>query len=254
MMVIADRLLRHVDLRRPGDVDQGGQLAQPLHRLDHRPRAFRRARLGRHDLLRARSTSWCRGCGAATQLYSLRMVNWHFWLATLGIVIYAAVMWVSGIMQGLMWREYDEQGFLVYSFAETVAAMHPYYVAARLGGAALPRRRAWSWPSTSTMTIRGDVSATKRPIAGTVPPCSRPNRSPTMDILGQTRRHRKQRHAAARRLAARGHASAASSRSRRCSTSRTPSRRWRACGPTRRSNWPAATSTSARAATSATAR
>jgi cytochrome c oxidase cbb3-type subunit 1 len=37
-------------------------------------------------------------------------------------------MWVSGIMQGLMWREYDEQGFLVYSFAETVAAMHPYYV------------------------------------------------------------------------------------------------------------------------------
>ena len=46
------RLLRHVDLRRPGDVDQGGQLAQPLHRLDHRPRPFRRARLGRHDLVR----------------------------------------------------------------------------------------------------------------------------------------------------------------------------------------------------------
>jgi cytochrome c oxidase cbb3-type subunit I len=69
-----------------------------------------------------------------TQLYSLRLVNWHFWLATLGIVIYAAVMWVSGIMQGLMWREYDDQGFLVYSFAETTAAMHPYYVMRAAGG------------------------------------------------------------------------------------------------------------------------
>ena len=69
------------------------------------------------------------------QLYSLRMVNWHFWLATIGIVIYAAVMWVSGITQGLMWREYDSQGFLVYSFAESVAALHPYYVARALGGA-----------------------------------------------------------------------------------------------------------------------
>jgi cytochrome c oxidase cbb3-type subunit 1 len=68
------------------------------------------------------------------QLYSLRMVNWHFWLATVGIVIYAAVMWVSGIMQGLMWREYDADGFLVYSFAETVAALHPYYIARAFGG------------------------------------------------------------------------------------------------------------------------
>ncbi|ACI94447.1 cytochrome c oxidase, Cbb3-type, subunit I [Afipia carboxidovorans OM5] len=68
------------------------------------------------------------------RLYSIRMVNWHFWLATLGIVLYAASMWVSGIMQGLMWREYDEQGFLVYSFAETVAAMHPYYVMRVTGG------------------------------------------------------------------------------------------------------------------------
>jgi cytochrome c oxidase cbb3-type subunit 1 len=68
-------------------------------------------------------------------LYSTRLVTWHFWLATLGIVVYAAVMWVSGVMQGLMWREYDEQGFLVYSFAETVQAMHPYYVMRAIGGA-----------------------------------------------------------------------------------------------------------------------
>jgi len=69
------------------------------------------------------------------RLYSIRMVNWHFWLATFGIVLYASSMWVSGVMQGLMWREYDDQGFLVYSFAETVAAMHPYYVMRVSGGA-----------------------------------------------------------------------------------------------------------------------
>jgi cytochrome c oxidase cbb3-type subunit 1 len=69
------------------------------------------------------------------RLYSLRLVNWHFWLATLGIVVYAAVLWVAGIQQGLMWREYDEQGFLVYSFAESVAAMFPYFVLRALGGA-----------------------------------------------------------------------------------------------------------------------
>ena len=43
-------------------------------------------------------------------------------------------MWVAGIMQGLMWREYDGQGFLVYSFAESVASMHPYYIIRALGG------------------------------------------------------------------------------------------------------------------------
>jgi cytochrome c oxidase cbb3-type subunit 1 len=68
------------------------------------------------------------------ELYSLQLVSWHVWLATLGIVVYASAMWVSGIMQGLMWREYDDQGFLVYSFAESVAAMHPYYVLRAFGG------------------------------------------------------------------------------------------------------------------------
>ncbi|PQM27208.1 cytochrome-c oxidase, cbb3-type subunit I [Sphingopyxis lindanitolerans] len=69
------------------------------------------------------------------RLYSLRMVNWHFWLATLGIVFYAASMWVAGIMQGLMWREYGADGYLVYSFVESVAAMHPMYVIRAVGGA-----------------------------------------------------------------------------------------------------------------------
>ena len=67
-------------------------------------------------------------------VYSPRAVSWHFWLATIGIVLYAASMWVSGIMQGLMWRAYNDLGFLEYSFVETVEAMHPYYVIRGLGG------------------------------------------------------------------------------------------------------------------------
>ncbi len=68
-------------------------------------------------------------------LYSQRLVNWHFWIATIGIVVYVTSMWVSGILQGLMWRSYTSLGFLEYSFIETVQAMHPFYVIRALGGA-----------------------------------------------------------------------------------------------------------------------
>ena len=68
------------------------------------------------------------------RLYSLRLVNYHFWIATIGIVLYITAMWVSGIMQGLMWRTYDDLGFLQYSFIETVERMFPYYVIRALGG------------------------------------------------------------------------------------------------------------------------
>jgi cytochrome c oxidase cbb3-type subunit 1 len=67
-------------------------------------------------------------------IYSLKLVDWHFWISTLGIVLYISAMWVSGIMQGLMWRAYTSLGFLQYSFVETVEAMHPYYVIRALGG------------------------------------------------------------------------------------------------------------------------
>ena len=69
-----------------------------------------------------------------SRMYSLRLVNWHFWLATLGIVFYAASMWVAGITQGLMWREYGADGYLVNSFADAVAAIHPMYVLRCVGG------------------------------------------------------------------------------------------------------------------------
>jgi cytochrome c oxidase cbb3-type subunit 1 len=68
------------------------------------------------------------------RLYSLRMINWHFWLATLGIVFYASSMWVAGITQGLLWREYGSDGYLVNSFVDTVAALHPMYILRMVGG------------------------------------------------------------------------------------------------------------------------
>jgi cytochrome c oxidase cbb3-type subunit 1 len=89
-------------------------------------------------------------------LYSLRLVSYHFWIATIGIVLYITAMWVSGIMQGLMWRSYNELGFLEYSFVETVSAMHPFYVIRAVGGilfllgALIMAYNLWR-------TIRGDV-------------------------------------------------------------------------------------------------
>ncbi|MDG9791350.1 cytochrome-c oxidase, cbb3-type subunit I [Brucella anthropi] len=101
------------------------------------------------------------------RLYSIRMVNWHFWLATLGIVLYAAAMWVAGIQQGLMWREYDDQGFLVYSFAETVLAMFPYYVIRTLGGVLyLAGGFVMAW--NVYQTIRGNLR-NEAPMGGAKP-------------------------------------------------------------------------------------
>ena len=69
------------------------------------------------------------------RMASQALMNAHFWAATIGAVIYIVAMWVSGIMQGLMWRAYDEYGTLAYTFAESVEAMHPFYVMRVVGGA-----------------------------------------------------------------------------------------------------------------------
>jgi cytochrome c oxidase cbb3-type subunit 1 len=68
------------------------------------------------------------------KLYSTKLVETHFWLATIGIVLYMVAMWISGITQGLMWRSYDNMGFLSYSFIEVLRATHPLYVVRALGG------------------------------------------------------------------------------------------------------------------------
>ena len=69
-----------------------------------------------------------------TQMYSSRLIEVHFWISTLGVVLYIAAMWISGVMQGLMWRATNTDGTLTYSFIETVTAMHPFYVTRALGG------------------------------------------------------------------------------------------------------------------------
>ncbi len=70
-----------------------------------------------------------------TEMWSQKLINAHFWTTTIGSVVYIVAMWVSGIMQGLMWRAYDEYGTLAYTFAESVEAMHPYYAMRMVGGA-----------------------------------------------------------------------------------------------------------------------
>ncbi|MCL4678529.1 MAG: cytochrome-c oxidase, cbb3-type subunit I [Alphaproteobacteria bacterium] len=90
------------------------------------------------------------------KLYSMKLVNIHLWVATIGIVLYIAAMWVSGIMQGLMWRDYNDMGFLEYSFVESVMAMHPFYIIRALGGV-LYLAGALIMVYNFYRTIKGDV-------------------------------------------------------------------------------------------------
>ena len=87
------------------------------------------------------------------KMYSESLVNVHFWLATIGTVVYVVAMWVSGIMQGLMWRDYDEYGTLTYTFVESVSAMHPYYAMRAIGGAIF-NLGAWVCLYNVVMTVR----------------------------------------------------------------------------------------------------
>lgn len=68
------------------------------------------------------------------QMYSIKLIDAHFWIATIGIVLYIASMWIAGVMQGLMWRAVNEDGTLTYSFVESLKAMYPYYTVRFIGG------------------------------------------------------------------------------------------------------------------------
>jgi cytochrome c oxidase cbb3-type subunit 1 len=69
-----------------------------------------------------------------TSMWSTRLIDWHFWTTTIGIVLYVTSMWVAGVMQGLMWRATDADGSLVYTFAEALKATYPYYAVRLVGG------------------------------------------------------------------------------------------------------------------------
>jgi len=68
------------------------------------------------------------------EMYSINLINIHFWVATIGVVLYIAAMWIAGVMQGLMWRAVNEDGTLTYSFVEAVQATYPYYFIRLVGG------------------------------------------------------------------------------------------------------------------------
>ncbi|MBS3785396.1 MAG: cytochrome-c oxidase, cbb3-type subunit I [Gammaproteobacteria bacterium] len=68
------------------------------------------------------------------QMYSIPLINVHFWVSTIGVVLYIASMWIAGVMQGLMWRAVNDDGTLTYSFIESVAATYPYYAVRLVGG------------------------------------------------------------------------------------------------------------------------
>ena len=68
------------------------------------------------------------------EMYSVKLIDLHFWVSTIGVVLYISAMWIAGVMQGLMWRAVNADGTLTYSFAEAVKATYPYYMVRLLGG------------------------------------------------------------------------------------------------------------------------
>jgi cytochrome c oxidase cbb3-type subunit 1 len=69
------------------------------------------------------------------KMYSTRLIDTHFWVSTIGVVLYIVSMWIAGVMQGLMWRAVNDDGTLTYNFVESLERMYPYYTVRLLGGA-----------------------------------------------------------------------------------------------------------------------
>ena len=67
-------------------------------------------------------------------MWSIRLIDWHFWTTTIGVVLYIAAMWIAGVMQGLMWRATNPDGTLSYTFVEALQATHPFYIVRLCGG------------------------------------------------------------------------------------------------------------------------
>src|SRR5699024_3360079 len=68
------------------------------------------------------------------RMYSTRLIEWHFWVSTIGTVLYITAMWIAGVMQGLMWRTFNDDGTLTYTFVEALQQTEPYYMLRLLGG------------------------------------------------------------------------------------------------------------------------
>lgn len=95
------------------------------------------------------------------QMWSVKLIDLHFWVATIGIVLYIAAMWIAGVMQGLMWRAVNPDGTLTYTFVESVKATYPYYVV-RFGGGLLYLGGMCLMGYNTWMTLRGRSTVTAR--------------------------------------------------------------------------------------------
>ncbi|RTL79032.1 MAG: cytochrome-c oxidase, cbb3-type subunit I [Bradyrhizobiaceae bacterium] len=107
-------------------------------------------------------------------MYSPRLVEVHFWLAVAGTIVYVFAMWNSGIIQGLMWRTYNESGTLAYSFVDSLVAMRPYYIARAIGGllfligAVVGCYNIWMTIKTAASSVEPETTA-DRPAIAAVP-------------------------------------------------------------------------------------
>ena len=95
------------------------------------------------------------------EMHSTRLIEVHFWVATIGIVLYIAAMWIAGVMQGLMWRAVNADGTLTYTFVESVKASYPYYVI-RFGGGLLYLTGMVIMAYNTLMTVRGGKAVDAR--------------------------------------------------------------------------------------------
>ncbi|MCU0773454.1 MAG: cytochrome-c oxidase, cbb3-type subunit I [Ideonella sp.] len=101
-----------------------------------------------------------------TKMYSTKAIELHFWIATIGIVLYIAAMWISGVMQGLMWRAVNPDGTLVYTFVESVKASFPFYVIRLVGGTLyLAGMLVMAWNVVKTATAGSDQPVRVTPAA-----------------------------------------------------------------------------------------
>lgn len=114
------------------------------------------------------------------RMYSAKLIEVHFWLALAGTLIYVFAMWNSGVIQGLMWRTYNESGTLSYSFIDSLVAMHPYYMARAIGGllfligAIVGFYNIWMTIRTAVESAAADESTIDGPIAAAARPQSAP--------------------------------------------------------------------------------
>src|SRR5687767_5715686 len=99
------------------------------------------------------------------QMHSVPAINLHFWISTIGIVLYIAAMWIAGVMQGLMWRTVNDDGTLAYSFVESVKATYPFYVIRFLGGVLyLAGMFVMAWNTWMTATAGRRVPSAPLPV------------------------------------------------------------------------------------------